>query len=339
MPKAYIAKTRHETLRISVIQRLEGLLNITSGSHAVVEGDKVGKKESTKPGSPPPQSPFNGSGSTDPSTPASGSSTPMSAYEYDAEATYLSETTPFDPFTDLIKRRFLWYYSSYLLTISKAQKEIKDGTHFKRMEFEYPPSNSMEGTFNYKSLKSRLERIRAALDSETESWAQQGAEEVRKQSQLAVQLKFQCEQLGNQYKSSKHAGSRMEFCLADSSNPFVWDLTLLGRPSTNLDGGVFDIKLHFSPRFPDEQPRVVLQTPIFHQRVSSDGVLCYFPEKPDEVASHLEAIGRAIEDEKPSYDPRTMVNPEAAELCWGGDEKAKVYRRKLRRSAQESCEC
>ena len=47
---------------------------------------------------------------------------------------------------------------------------------------------------------------------------------------------------------------------------------------------------------------------------------------------------KAIEDEDATFDPRSVVNPEAFALKWGGDDKKKIYNRKLRRSAQESCE-
>lgn len=127
-------------------------------------------------------------------------------------------------------------------------------------------------------------------------------------------------------------------CSASTSR-FVWDLTLFGKPMTNLDGGVFNITLSIPPTFPEAQPRVKVETPIFHHRVASSGILCYFPRKEDEIASHLEAIVAALEDENTTYDPRAVVNPGAFALYWGGDEKRKFYNRKLRRSAQDSSEC
>ncbi|KAI6876825.1 hypothetical protein KC334_g18009 [Hortaea werneckii] len=95
--------------------------------------------------------------------------------------------------------------------------------------------------------------------------------------------------------------------------------------------------LFIPPTFPTVQPRLKVETPIFHHRVSSTGVLCYFPKKEDDIGSHIEAIVRTIQEEEPRFDPRTVVNPEAFSLYWGGQEKRKVYNRKLRRSAQESC--
>lgn len=98
------------------------------------------------------------------------------------------------------------------------------------------------------------------------------------------------------------------------------------------------MSLHIPPTFPAAQPRVTFKTPIHHHRVGSTGTLCYFPKKEDEISSHLLAIVAAIDDKQSKFDPRAMINPDIFEMYWGGDEKRKVYNRKLRRSAQESSE-
>jgi ubiquitin-conjugating enzyme E2 Z len=102
--------------------------------------------------------------------------------------------------------------------------------------------------------------------------------------------------------------------------------------------GIFNITLSIPPDFPESQPRIKFETPIFHHRVSSAGYLCYSPTKSEEISSHLEAVVKAIDDENAVYDPRAVVNPGAFALYWGGDDKKKFYNRKLRRSAQESTE-
>ena len=82
-------------------------------------------------------------------------------------------------------------------------------------------------------------------------------------------------------------------------NPFVWNLTLFGKPMTNLDGGIWNISLGIPPNFPDVQPRVRFESKIFHHRVSKDGVLCYFPKKEDEIATqedleHERSLARKV---------------------------------------------
>lgn len=337
LPRAYVAKIRHETLRIAVIQRLEGLLGIDHNKVPSIYKSVRSKTEDLLK-----QSPMSASGSKSPSAneadDASTPNTDVSAYEYDAETTFkLLENGTWDPFADLIKRRFLWYHDSYMKSIEVFSKEQPDGKAFSRMEFEYPP-NSMEGHFDYKGLHKRLDRIGQALEEERLGWEKQGATQVEEGTQLATQLAFNFKQLELRWNQSQYSGSKMEVSLPDPKNPFVWRLTLFGRPVTNLDGGIFNMTFSIPPTFPETQPRLKFETPIFHHRVSSQGYLCYFPEKEDEIASHLAAIAHAIDDDNPVYDPRAPINPGAFLLFWGGEEKRKFYNRKLRRSAQESSE-
>lgn len=244
-------------------------------------------------------------------------------------------SVPWEPFKDLCKRRFLWYYDSYLETITKAKEEVKDGQPFARMPFE-GASNSMDGKFNYTELEKRIRRIKAALDAESERWASEGASPRMKDTTVAVNLSRQFEQIKESFKRSDVPHS-VE--LVDG-NPFVWNLTYFGRPMTNLDGGMFRIKLNFSPRFPEEQPRIKFLTPMFHHRIAADGTPCYFPNssRREDIKQHIEAIIEALEEEQPPYDPRTLVHPEAHKLYWGTADQRKLYNRQLRRSVQRSME-
>ncbi|KAK4449477.1 UBC-like protein [Podospora aff. communis PSN243] len=297
--KDYVQKIRHETLRISVIQRLEEYLGISlDGSVA-----------------PPTAS--------------------RDDYDLDMDVMDDDSTVPFEPFKDLCKRRFLWYYDSYLAAVQKGKEEVKDGQLFTRMPFE-GTSNTMEGKFNYTELERRLRNIKKALDAETETWAMEGLAAQAKESTVAVNLQRQYEQI---VESFKRADIPHNLELVDS-NPFVWILTYFGKPMTNLDGGLFRIKLAFSPRFPEEQPRIKFETRMFHHRIASDGTPCYFasPSRREDAKSHIEAVIEALEEEQPAYDPRTLVHPEAFKLYWGSPDDRKMYNRRLRRSVQQSIE-
>lgn len=291
--EAYVAKIRHETLRISIIERLEDYLGI---GREKVPGVTV----------------------------------------YNAEEDYQSNASdaPFEPFKDLCKRRFLWYYDSYLLAIERESEKYKDGQRFEKMPFE-GPGNIMDGSFQYSSLKLRLQAIYERLNKEAEMWAEEGKIAVQKEMSIASNLQRQFEQIVENYK--KNDSVTLDLELIDK-NPFVWQLVLFGRPMTNLDGGMFRIKIYLSPKFPDVLPRIKFETPVFHHRVSKDGILCYDPTRKDDLKSHIEAIIEAVEEESPAYDPRTLVNPDAAKLFWGTPEEKKLYNRKLRRSVQESTE-
>ena len=194
----------------------------------------------------------------------------------------------------------------------------------------------MSGRFDYPELKRRLQLIRQVLDRETLRWAEEGTAQVKRDASFAAHLRRQFERMVETYK--KNDMVTLDIDLAQKDNPFVWALTYFGRPMTHLDGGMFKIRMSISPRFPDEQPRVVFETPLFHHRIAKDGTLCYFPKRADELQSHIDAIVDAIEDEHPPYDPRTLVNLEASKLFWGSAEDKKLYNRQLRRAVQRSME-
>ncbi|GKT75676.1 ubiquitin-conjugating enzyme [Colletotrichum tofieldiae] len=298
--KDYVQKIRHETLRISVIQRMEEYLGLTPDGNAITQQSA-----------------------------ADGEQLEMDTEDMD------DTNVPFEPFKDLCKRRFLWYYDNYLLAIQKAKAEVKDHQAFVRMPFE-GASNSMDGKFNYTELERRLRNVKAALDNELLKWAKEGQAASEKEMTVSVNLRHQHEQVVQTFKRQDIPHDVQ----LEDNNPFVWVITYFGRPMTNLDGGLFRIKIHFSPRFPEEQPRVKFHTRIFHHRISDDGTACYFPNslRKDDVRSHIEAIFTALEEEDPAYDPRTLVNPEAHKLYWGGADGRKTYNRRLRRSVQQSME-
>ncbi|KAF7545816.1 hypothetical protein G7Z17_g8878 [Cylindrodendrum hubeiense] len=297
--KDYVQKIRHETLRISVIQRLEGYLGLSPDGYQ------------------------HGSGARDPD-------------EIDDDDIDES-SVPFEPFKDLCKRRFLWYYESYLATIQLGKSEVKDGQHFVRMPFESPNNNSMDGRFNYTELERRLRNIKSAIDAEPQVWAEEGLASKARESTVAVNLQHQFEQVVESFKRSDMPHD----VFLENGNPFVWVITYFGRPMTNLDGGLFRIKMNFSPRFPDEQPRVKFESKIFHHYIAADGTACYTPNpmRREDVKSHIEAIFAFLEEDEPAYDPRKIVNPEASKMYWGGAaDDRKKYNRRLRRSVQQSME-
>jgi ubiquitin-conjugating enzyme E2 Z len=289
---AYVDKIRHESLRISVIERLEEYFGVQQERPTV------------------------------------------SVYNAEDEYQASIEDAPFEPFKDLCKRRFLWYYPSYLATIDEAAKNHKDGDRFEKMPFE-GPGNTMEGSYQYTDLRKRLVSIFGKLNEEMSGWAIEGMVAVQKEMSIASNLQRQFEQIKEHYRINESVTIDLELV---GKNPFVWQLVLFGRPMTNLDGGVFTILIYISPKFPDVLPRVKFATLLFHHRVSPDGILCYDAVRKDDMRSHVDAIIAAVEEESPAYDPRTLVSPEAAKLFWGTPEQKKMYNRRLRRSVQDSAE-
>ncbi|PYI27914.1 ubiquitin-conjugating enzyme [Aspergillus indologenus CBS 114.80] len=287
----YVAKIRHETLRLAVIEPLEASLGITPPSDANASLSDNEERELLEEDKPSPV-----------------------------------------PFADLRKRRFLWYFSAYMQSIDAAMLEYPRKQKFTRMPFEHG-NNSMDGHFDYAELKQRLVVIKSALVGEGSNWSAEGLAAKEQEWGIAVNLQRQYEQIMESMKSQNNF--TIDLNLVDE-NPFVWKLNYFGKPMTHLDGGVFEIDIHLSPKFPEVQPRVSMRTSFFHVRVSPDGVLCYFPQRSEEMRYHIDGIVAALEEENPPYDPRTAVNPEASRLFWGTPEDRKRYNRELRRSIERT---
>lgn len=300
---AYCAKIRHETIRIAVIQKLEAMFGIqTDGSLQKNEQPDRWQSDSS---------------------------------DSDEEEDDAKDKLKWEPFNDWQKRRFLWYYETYLTTIETQAPKHKEGEKFEIMPFE-GGSNTMDGTFQYGQLGKRLLRIKEVVNQETEQWAKDGLIAKQRDSSKAYAMQSQFNVVKHSQKNGGIPNIDVEL---ENDNPFVWILTYFGKPESNLDGGIFKIKVSTSVKFPDEQPRVRVVTPMYHHRVSKDGVLCYTSNKPDEMKNHIQMIVHAIEEETPPYDPRTIVNPDSAKLFFSQDANdKKKYSRSQRRAAQDSLE-
>ena len=193
----------------------------------------------------------------------------------------------------------------------------------------------MAGEYNYPKLRERLERVKRVLDEETATvWSLQGAALKKRDNPFVSHL----QRIFDQHRE-KIDGTNVSIELVEKGDPFAWRITYFGQPMTNLDGAFFSLLMYVSPKFPDEQPRVIMETkPMFHHRIAKDGTVCYFPKQRDSLPSHIDGIVEALEDENPSYDPRTHLNMEACKLYWGGEDSRKQYNRRLRQAVQRSSE-
>ena len=332
----YVAKIRHETIRIAVIQKLEKIMGVAADGTVREELAQEWYSSSSE-------------------------SETNHARRKRQKREEAVRAANFEPFEDLLKQRFLWYYESYITTCETHLKLNPDGTKFVRMPFEMQ-NNTMDGQFQYTALLTRLNRLKSLIDAETNSWAAQGLLSLSKESSIACKLSHQFSQLTHHHKTNNIYHVSMSLAETDNEssfssddvsphtstppsstptpNPFLWTLTYLGKPGTLLDGAILKLQIHLSPLFPDTQPRVRVLTPIFHHRVSAAGVLCYFPRKTktEDMGEHVRAVMEALEDEEPVFDPRTVVRGEASRLMWGSGEERKRYKRLLRRSAEESME-
>ncbi|KAI9011040.1 ubiquitin-conjugating enzyme/RWD-like protein [Gaertneriomyces semiglobifer] len=155
--KQYNQKIMHETLRISICDRLEEYLSSKS---------RTNSNSSSPSGSP--------------------KATVLQRQYCPCRAT--------SPFTDLCKRMFLMYYDVYMSIVEKERELVKDGTTFINQRFELG-TNSMSGTFGYASIKDRLSRIYKQLLAESESWKKHSLEWLKDDTTTASNLKSQFAQI------------------------------------------------------------------------------------------------------------------------------------------------
>ncbi|KAF9974336.1 hypothetical protein BGZ73_002255 [Actinomortierella ambigua] len=344
----YNDKIRHETIRISVCDRLEGYLNLTppivtptesssspSASPVQQGSPKTPETGLTTPASTPvaKTAPSAAAATTTTTTTATnaGSTGTSSTTWQTPETLYASNSVQGSEFSDLSKRLFLCYYDIYQDIVDNESARIKDGTEFYKAGFEFG-GNKMDGKFNYASLRSRLVQIKDAINEETRQWTQCSKEWIES-SNISSNLQRQFEQVREYYRENDSGGIEVELV---NGNPYEWNFTLFGPPMSNYDGGMFKVELVFSNQFPEVQPRARFVTPMYHVHVNSDGVPIYSVTRSDDVRSHIEAIRDMIVREDPKPIPSTHINVEASKLYFGTKEQKREYSRNARRCASRS---
>ncbi|KAJ5765841.1 Ubiquitin-conjugating enzyme E2 [Penicillium odoratum] len=243
------------------------------------------------------------------------------------------------PFVDFCKQRFLWYREQYKMAMQAGIDGVDDekprnGQSFPHTSFE-SSENCMSGEWNYPSLMRRFEVLERAMMKEINHWPSAGLDLMKRETSLAVNLRAQQEQVVSEL--ALRSESIFDLALVDD-NPFLWLMTYFGRSGTPVDDGVFQIRIHISPDHPKVQPRVFMETPLFHVRVSTDQMLIYLPVRADEMIRHIEGIMFALEEKLPICNPLMVVNQHSARLCWGTLCEQKEYTRRLRRSVADSLE-
>ncbi|KAJ5085119.1 hypothetical protein N7532_009890 [Penicillium argentinense] len=239
-----------------------------------------------------------------------------------------------DPFNDHYKRRFLWYLDQYKRAIAQGIEEVKNnpGPQFPMAPFE-SSSNGMRGSWAYPELQRRLQAIESKLIEETYGWAVEGSKICEEDAGIAVTLRAQQDQIVAELKN--FTGSTVDLAMIDD-NPFLWQLTYFGRPMSIWDGAMVNLKIYISPRFPAEQPRVFLDSSIFHLRVTSLKMLVYLPARSNDLIRHIAGIIGTLDEESPAYNPLLTVNQEASKLFWGTKQEKREYNTKLRHSIEMS---
>ena len=69
----------------------------------------------------------------------------------------------------------------------------------------------------------------------------------------------------------KDEDSMISVMLQDESDLFKWDLMIEGPGETVFEGGVYSAKMTFPPTYPNEPPKMIFTSPIFHPNIYPNG--------------------------------------------------------------------
>ena len=214
----------------------------------------------------------------------------------------------------------MMYFDRYGAEIKRMseRKEARDGSSFKMMPFECS-SNGMPGMFQWAKLRTRLDKLHAAVLGEVDAWRRNGAEQTQMLAEHHDAGVSSCiHHLRQQEDRIKHELPEGASIGADAANACVWVATLFGRAETAWDGGMFQVEMVFPPDFPDSPPFVHFLTPIFHPQVSPQGVpylrslvMWYHLEPKCKTVGSLVQQLVALLAMDPSPEPVTHLNLEA----------------------------
>ncbi|RKP27846.1 ubiquitin-conjugating enzyme/RWD-like protein, partial [Syncephalis pseudoplumigaleata] len=301
----YNRKITHETIRISVCDRMETLLGMHERYQLMTQSNATASTTSTT------------------TTGGSGDATQTSPFVY-RPAMYT------DDFGDICKRLFLWHVNAYLSICERECKLVKAGAHFIHMPFE-GGHNIMRGQYDYARLEQRLLKIKHILLHEATAWSEASKQWIRDECGAGDNLRGQLQQIIN-----ANCLEGMDISLEDD-NPYIWYISIFGKPLTPYDDGIFRLKWVFHKDFPQVWPRAVFLTPVYHCHVTADGIPYYRVKREEDIKEHLQQIAALFTDD-PSPNPSTHVNSEAAALYFGTADERRQYMRSVRRCAMRSTE-
>eukprot|EP01004_Peranema_trichophorum_P009918 NODE_8671_length_657_cov_82.091760_g8046_i0.p1 GENE.NODE_8671_length_657_cov_82.091760_g8046_i0~~NODE_8671_length_657_cov_82.091760_g8046_i0.p1 ORF type:complete len:169 (+),score=20.91 NODE_8671_length_657_cov_82.091760_g8046_i0:67-573(+) len=88
------------------------------------------------------------------------------------------------------------------------------------------------------------------------------------ETQAALLLSKQLRELNRHPVEGFSAG------LVEDSNPFEWEVFIVGPPDTLYEGGFFKASLSFPKDYPVMPPKMKFTSPIWHPNVYPDGRVC-----------------------------------------------------------------
>ena len=62
--------------------------------------------------------------------------------------------------------------------------------------------------------------------------------------------------------------------LKDDSDPFIWEIMIMGPPDTLYEGGFFQAEMTFPKNYPNHPPKLKFVSEFYHPNVYADGTVC-----------------------------------------------------------------
>jgi ubiquitin-conjugating enzyme E2 Z len=189
------------------------------------------------------------------------------------------ETENSSIFPEIIKWHFLLYYQEYL---SIANEHLEETGAFETTEFEFP-RNTMMGSYDFKSIVTRIEGIKDVVEKETREWQTKGAEATARGVQS-----YDCQQINMALQKFNRVELDGISASPQDGNIFVWDVTIMGGLGGGWwENGIYTLKLVFPPDFPDSPPRPKFDTNMFHPQVSLSSYPTMLPRLSHPLPSPL----------------------------------------------------
>ena len=139
------------------------------------------------------------------------------------------------------------------------------------MEFEYQ-RNTMQGSFDFVSMESRLHKIKEQLTEEMSEWRRQGDALTLKEAESANKELYACQQVNSAFQKWSRGEVPSISAAPQDNNKFVWNVTIMGDSDGGwYENGIYHLTLTFSPDFPEVLPRPKFVTKMFHPQINEDG--------------------------------------------------------------------
>lgn len=116
---------------------------------------------------------------------------------------------------------------------------------------------------------------------------------------------------------------------------FIWDAYIFGPPGTPWHGGIFQLTMRFSEKYPIEAPNVEFVSDVFHVNVFESGRICLdiLTISQWSAAYDITGVLRSIQSLLTDPNPESAANGAAVTLY---KKDREMYDQRVRECAKES---